>query len=504
MVQLSGLGISLERSAPVPLYLQLRNQIAQFVASGKLPPGSRLPASRDLAEQLGVNRATVSNAYDQLVAEGLARSHVGQGTFITGRPEPHPTADMTWPFSRAMEAAGRQPRHTTPRTEHPNPIDFASLVPDEELFPIEPFRDVLNEVLDREGKQLLQYGPVAGYGPLRDYIAARLAERGVQASPDEVQIVNGSQQGLDLVFRTLVDPGDRVAVESPTYSAVLPVLAQYQAQLLHVPMTHQGMDLRALEVALTRQPAKLVYSMPTFHNPTGITMDLESRKKLLQLAMKHRLPVIEDDFESELRFAGQELPPLKALDEMGLVIYLGTFSKGLFPGLRLGWIVAPHAVVETLSRTKMFSDYHSSPLLQAAVLEFCRRGHYQEHIRRLTKIYRKKSRRLVEAMTRYFPDETSWTEPDGGYAYWITLPEGVSSQALLSESARAGVVFTPGNHFFTGDEGDGSFRMSISRVPLDRIDEGIQCLGEILQRLLAATGTRGRRPPPDREAVFHI
>jgi GntR family transcriptional regulator/MocR family aminotransferase len=503
MVQLAHLIVSLERRAPVPLYLQLRNQITQLVSAGKLPPGSRLPASRDLAEQLGVNRATVSSAYDQLVADGLARSHVGQGTFITGAPEPSPSADMTWPFSQAMEAVGRQRRHTTPRTEHPSPIDFASLVPDEELFPIEPFRDVLNEVLDREGKQLLQYGPVPGYEPLREYIATQLAERGVRASPDDVQIVNGSQQGLDLVFRTLVDPGDRVAVESPTYSVVLPVLAQYRAQLLNVPMTHQGMDLNALEAALARQTVKLVYSMPTFHNPTGITMDLESRKRILQLAARYRMPIIEDDFESELRFAGHELPPLKALDEFALVIYLGTFSKGLFPGLRLGWIVAPGAVVETLSRTKMFSDYHSSPLLQAAVLEFCRRGHYQEHLRRLTRIYRKKSRRLVDAMTRFFPDEVTWTEPDGGYAYWITMPEGVSSQALLSESARAGVLFTPGTHFFTGDGGDRFFRISISRVPADRIDEGVRCLGEIIKRLLTATG-HTRRRHSDRESVFHI
>jgi DNA-binding transcriptional MocR family regulator len=284
---------------------------------------------------------------------------------------------------------------------------------------------------------------------------------------------------------------------------VLPVLAQYQAQLLNVPMTDHGMDLQAFENALVRQPVKLIYSMPTFHNPTGITMDLQSRKRLLQIAMKHRIPVIEDDFDSELRFTGEELPPLKALDEMGLVIYLGTFSKGLFPGLRLGWIVAPRAVVETLSRTKMFSDYHSSPLLQAAVLEFCRRGHYQEHLSRLTRIYRKKSRRLVDAMTRYFPAEISWTEPDGGYAYWITLPEGVSSQALLSESAPAGILFTPGTHFFTGDGGDCHFRMSISRVPVDRIDEGIRCLGEIIQRLLVATGLT-KRHPSARETLFHI
>jgi 2-aminoadipate transaminase len=243
--------------------------------------------------------------------------------------------------------------------------------------------------------------------------------------------------------------------------------------------------------------------MPTFHNPTGITMDLESRKAILQVANRHRLPIIEDDFESELRFAGQELPPLKALDEMGLVLHIGTFSKGLFPGLRLGWIAAPQPIMDTLSRTKMFSDYHTSLLLQAAVLEFCRRGHFEEHIRNLTRIYREKSRFLVEAMTRYLPPEASWTVPEGGYAFWITLPEGMSGETLVAEAARAGVLLTSGSQFFPGDAGDGFLRLSISRVPIDRIEEGVRRLGETLHRLLLTTGLRQDRPPAH-QPILHI
>ncbi len=504
MVQLGDFNINLDRDAPMPLYQQLRNQIAHLIAARKLPPGTQLPARRDLAEVLGVNRATIANAYDRLVADGMARSHVGQGTFVIDASRPRTsTTSFRWPLSRAMEAVTRFGQPPRPRTEHPNPIDFASLVPDEELFPIEPFREVLDTVLRHDAKQLLQYGPAAGYGPLRDYIASRLAERGVSVSANDVQVVNGSQQGMDLVFRTLVDPSDAVAVESPTYSAVLPVLAQYQARIQEIPMTARGMDLEALEAVLRRGPVKLLYTMPTFHNPTGITTDLESRKSLIALAERHRVPIIEDDFESDLRFDGEPLPPLKALDPTGLVLYLGTFSKGLFPGLRLGWIVAPPSVVDTLNRTKMYSDYHSGLLLQAAILEFCQRGFYDKHLSELATIHRKKSRRLVEAMSRHFPPEASWTEPEGGYAFWVTLPEGVSSQALLNESALAGVLFTPGSHFFVSERGDHHLRLSISRAPLDRIDEGVKCLGEIVKRLYMASGAHFRRQST-KESLFHI
>ncbi len=505
MVQLSELKLSLHRDSPVPLYRQVCSQLRQLIQTEKLPPGTRLPASRRLAEELKVNRSTVASAYDTMIAEGLIRSHVGQGTFVVGSAEPLSPPSISWPFSRAMEATSlleHRISHQIGQGHHPAPIDFASLVPDEELFPIEPFRKVLNAELKHKGKQLLQYGPVAGYPPLRRYIAHRLADQGIDTTAEEVLIVNGSQQGLDLIFRTFLDPGDTVAVESPTYSVVLPALAQYQAKVIGIPMTGRGMDLNGLQSVLAQRRIKLLYTMPTFHNPTGITMDLESRKAMLEVAKQHQVPVLEDDFESELRFDGQALPPLKALDDTSIVLYLGTFSKGLFPGLRLGWIVAPRQVIGPLSRAKMFSDYHTSLLLQAAVLEFCLQKHYDTHLRNLARINREKSRCLLQAMSRHFPAEVSWTEPEGGYAFWVTLPEHASGETLPSESARAGVLITPGSHFFTGNKGDYCFRLSISRVPLDRIEEGIQHLGRVIRQILLTSGksTQGSTGEP----VFHI
>jgi GntR family transcriptional regulator/MocR family aminotransferase len=499
--------LRLDRKSTDPLYRQLADQIRGWIATGELAPGERLPPSRELAERLGVNRNTIASVYDELAKSGDVRSRVGQGTFVaTTGPIDSPRAPLRFRFSRATEAAAERVQKPPIPTSHPDPIDFATLVPDEGLFPIEPFRAVLDDVLRREGKTLLQYGPAAGYPPLRAYIAARLAERGVRATSENVLIVNGSQQGLDLVCRSLLDPGDRVALESPTYTIVLPLLAQYHAQTEPIPMTERGMDLDALESVLDRSRPKLVFTMPTFHNPTGITMDLDSRKRLLELTSRYGTPVVEDDFDSELRFDGDSLPPLKALDERGSVLHIGTFSKGLFPGLRLGYVVAEEAVVSILGRSKLIADYYSSLLLQAATLEFCRAGHYDRHLKRLASIYRDKSRVLTGALERFFPREVTWTRPEGGWAFWVTLPEALSAELLLEESARGGVLFTPGTHFFARGEGDRYLRLSISKVPTNRIEEGIERLSAILVRHLGSLGTidGGRTRALRHEPALHI
>ena len=496
--------LRLDRDSRSPLYRQICEQVRAWIASGELAPGEQLPPSRELAEKLGINRNTIASAYDELAKLGDVRSHVGQGTFVAAGLSESPRAPLRFRFSRAVEAAAERVQKPAVASGHPDPIDFATLVPDEELFPIEPFRAVLDRVLRRDGKTLLQYGPAAGHPPLRTYIAERLRERGVAADAENVLIVNGSQQGLDLICRSLLDPGDRVALESPTYTIVLPLLAQYHAQMEPIPMTDRGMDLDALEAVLERSRPKLVFTMPTFHNPTGITLDLDSRRRLLELASRYGTPVVEDDFDSELRFDGDALPSLKALDERGSVLHIGTFSKGLFPGLRLGFVVASPPVVRTLGRCKLIADYHTSLLLQAAVLEFCREGHYDRHLKRLASIYRDKSRTLTGALERFFPGNVGCTRPEGGCAFWVTLPEALSADALLEESARAGVLFAPGSNFFARGEGDRYLRLSISRVPSERIAEGIERLGAILTRhgRDSNDGSRARALP--REPAFHI
>ena len=373
-------------------------------------------------------------------------------------------------------------------------------------FPVDAFRVVLDDVLDRSRQNApsvrARRPAIRGF---EAYIADRLARRGVRCSAEHVLIVNGSQQALDLICRALLDPGDRVALESPTYSIVLPLLAQYQAQLEEIPMTPRGLDVSALEASIARGRPKLLFTMPTFHNPTGITMDGDVRRRLIDVASRERVPIVEDDFDSELRYDGESVPPLKALDEHGCVIHIGTFSKGLFPGVRLGWIVGPREVIGTLVRAKLIADYHTSLLLQAAVLEFCERGHYDDHLARLGAIYRNKADALVQAMKRHFPDGVTWTMPEGGFAFWLTLPDGVSAESLLADSAKAGVLFTEGSQFFANANGRRHLRISISRVPLDRIDDGVARLGAVLKRLLRA-GPRSsdRVDGREQEPALHI
>jgi GntR family transcriptional regulator/MocR family aminotransferase len=498
--------VPIDRDSNTPVYRQIAEELRARIVSGELSPGAKLPPSREMAETLGVNRNTVASAYDELVKSGDVRSHVGQGTFVAARDVDSPPSrtPFRFRFSRAAEAAAERVQKPAPTSGHPDPIDFATLVPDENLFPVEPFRAVLDQVMRRQGKTLLQYGPAAGHPPLRAYIAERLRSRGVEASAENVLIVNGSQQGLDLICRCLLDPGDRVALESPTYTIVLPLLAQYHARTEPIPMTDRGMDLEALEAVLERSRPKLVFTMPTFHNPTGITTDLASRKRLLDLAARYQTPLVEDDFDSELRFDGKSVPPLKALDARGSVLHIGTFSKGLFPGLRLGYVVASAPVVAALGRSKLIADYHTSLLLQAAVLEFCRKGHYDRHLKRLAAIYRGKSRTLIQALERHFPYGVGFTRPEGGYAYWITLPEALSAEALLEESTRAGVLFTPGSNFFSGGEGDRYLRLSISKVPQERIAEGIERLGKILARHLRESNETGPTRTAAHEPALHI
>ena len=497
--------LSLDRSQSRPLYQQLSRAIARLIDDGVLSDGAQLPSSRELARALDVNRNTVSSAYDALARDGRVRSHVGQGTFVSaGRPNER--TDTRWTLSRAAVSARARVRAPESAAPHADPVDFASLVPDEEMFPVEPFRRVLDAVLAREGKTLLQYGPAAGHPDLRRYIADRLAARGGSVDPDRVLIVNGSQQALDLVCRTLVDPGDRVVVESPTYTIVHPLLAQYQAQVDEVPMTPTGIDREALAATLSRTRPKFLFTMPTFHNPTGATLDREARVDVLDIAARHGVPVVEDDFDSELRFEGEPVPPLVTLDEAEGVLHIGTFSKALFPGVRLGWIVAPPDVVSALGRSKLIADYHTSLLLQAAVLEFCERGHYDEHLGRLATVYREKSRRLLAALASHMPPGVSWSRPEGGFAFWLTLPEGCSAESILAESRELGVLFTPGTNFHARGDGQRNLRLSISRVPLERIEPGVRTLGEILSRRLESTGpaSGGASDRREQEPALHI
>src|SRR5437773_2764424 len=321
--------IKLDRECPVPVYEQIKDHIRGLIEDGRLKPGTRLPSSRSLADTLGVNRTTVCTAYEELEADGYLASYVGQGTYVitpdefVGKSASGTAAQGFNPsFSRRSDAIKSSPvRSDAIMNTRSDIILFSGLTPEEDLFPVEPFRTALNTVMRERGRELLQYGHPQGYMPLREYISSRLVRYSIKASPEQIIIMNGSQQGIDLILRIFIDPGDRVIVESPTYSGLIPVLLQYECDVVTVPVGQTGMDLDALECALEQKRPRLIYSMPNFHNPTGATMDLAERKRLAEIVTHYQTPLVEDDYEKDLRFEGTPIVPVKALDTSGAVLY---------------------------------------------------------------------------------------------------------------------------------------------------------------------------------------
>jgi GntR family transcriptional regulator/MocR family aminotransferase len=492
--------IPIDRAQPVPVGQQIRSHLERLIRQGFLAPGVKLPATRELAPDLGVNRATVALAYRELVSAGLARARVGQGTFVAARdarsepagPPPPQRFDWSGLFSKGSQlvAVDRRRREvwSSPARAGAGVISLAGGMPDSGLFPTEAFRRVLNRVIRTEGRDLLQYYPVGGYPPLRQFLSSYLLKFGVEARPEELLIVNGSQQGLDLIARVLLDPGDFVAIEEPSYPRAIQVFRSFGGQLLPIPLGEHGLRLDLLGRVLARHAPKLLYCQPNAHNPTGLTMTAAARRELLELAGRHRVPVVEDGFDGSLSFGQRPPTPLKALDPSGLVLHIGTFSKILFPGLRLGWLVAPAALLERLEIAKQLSDIHTSPLIQAAVYHFCRRRLLERHLARCAAEYGRRRLRLLRSLAAWMPKGVTWTDSQGGFSLLLTLPEGMDAGALLPRALECGVLFTPGSVFFADGGGERTLRLSFSSVSARRIDEGVRRLAEVVRQAM-------NRPP---------
>jgi 2-aminoadipate transaminase len=502
--------IDLDRAKPVPLARQIEAQLERLIRERLLAPGIKLPATRELAHTLGVNRATVAEAYEELCAAGWTRAHVGQGTFVAERAAeatPLPVAaagraSIDWESllsrsARIIAADDERRRAMTHAGGASGVISFAGGMPDSALFPTEAFRRVLNAVIRDEGESLLQYYPAGGYPPLRRYLSGYLLRFGLETRPEEILIVNGSQQGFDLIARTLVDAGDTVAIEQPTYPRAMQVFRSFGAQLAPVPWDAAGLRMDVFERVLERQAPKLLYCQPSCHNPTGLTMNPEAARRLLQAAARHHVPIVEDGFDGSLQYGARPVAPLKARDRDGLVIYIGTFSKILFPGLRLGWLVAPAPLTERLQAAKQLADLHTSALIQAAVHRFCERRLLDRHIARAAVEYGRRRSLLLAALRRRMPADVTWTEPQGGFSMLLTLPPELGAAALLPRAVERGVAFTPGDVFFADSGGERTLRLSFSAVAGGRIDEGVRRLAEIIKD----ERRRPRRRPVERAAV---
>jgi DNA-binding transcriptional MocR family regulator len=522
--------LRLDRDSRTPLYLQIRNQLREMILDGTLSEGSRLPPERKMAAALGVNRSTVVNAYRELAADGLVEARVGRGTTVCRLPVVSPSAPLragtveppvgkvpdseaapSHPFDYAQDKPLVWGEYFVPRPEggrdpllrdlmailtHSDTISFAAGVPAPELYPLDDFQQAMIHVLNTAGQTLLQPCPVEGYYPLRQTIARRMVGRGATVRAENILIVTGSQQGLDLIARTFLRAGDEVVVEAPSYLGALQILSAAGTRLLGVPLDEEGMRLDVLENILIRYRPKLIYTLPTFQNPSGCTMAPRRRLRLLELAHRHRVPIVEDDPYGEIYYTDQSPSPLLALDRDGYVIYLSTFSKILFPGLRLGWVAAPRPVIERLSQIKQLADLHCSTLIQGAVHEFCQRGALDKHLDRVRDLYRQRRDAMMAALTKHGPAGLEWDEPQGGFNLWCRLPLGLKARQLMAEAARQSVALVPGEVFYPDGGGQEEMRLNFSCSPVALIEEGVQRLGTALTTLMR----RRKREEPGREA----
>jgi len=382
-------------------------------------------------------------------------------------------------------------------TQRPEIISFAGGLPAPDVFPTDRFREACNKVLAEQARLALQYGATEGYEPLREMIARHTARYGVKANPENVLITSGSQQALDLIGKLLINPGDRVLVEAPTYLGALQAFGVYGADYLCVPSDNDGLCTDLLEPSLRFGP-KFMYVLPNFQNPGGTTLAEGRRHELVLLADRYGIPIIEDDPYGQLRYEGEHLPPLIMVDRQNLrrdngysignVIYLSTFSKTLAPGLRLGWIVAPPDVITKMIQLKQGADLHTSTFGQMVAYEVARDNFLDEHIKLIRRVYGERRNVMLKAMEENFPPEVTWTRPQGGLFLWVSLPAGMNCDQLFQVALKENVAFVPGESFYAGngfaDEARRHFRLNFSNAVPEQIREGIRRLGVAIKKQL--------------------
>lgn len=365
--------------------------------------------------------------------------------------------------------------------ERPEILSFAGGLPAPELFPVEAIAQAHNEVFAHEGPAAMQYSTTEGYGPLREWICAHLGERGLAATVEQVIITAGSQQGIDLVAKVMLDADDVVVVENPSYLAALQNFDGYQAKIEVVGSDDQGMKVEELEALAARvKQLKLIYIVPNFHNPKGTTLSLERRHALVRFAQKHRVLILEDNPYGELRFRGEALPSLASLDDMGVVVQLGTFSKTLAPGLRIGWAVGSRELMRSLTIVKQSTDLHTATLSQRATARLLAKFDYNAHLTRLRAVYGERCQAMLDSLTAHMPEGTRWTQPDGGMFLWVELPRGMRGEEILPRAVEQRVAFVPGSPFFASNPRPECIRLNYSNRPPELIDEGMRRLASVL------------------------
>lgn len=489
------MNIQIELDSKQTLYAQILSQIRLLIENGTMPEGFRLPSSRQLAVHLGINRSTVIRVYDELWALGYIESTPGSYTRVRRRkPVTGPAGGSAAADSSGSRLYSGGPpcditmmdRYAQLMTEaDAGIIDFYHLVPDPRLPDPGAMRECFQVALKNEGNHLYCYQNPRGYPPLREAILNHMRLHSVHADDAQILITNGSQHSLSLIFQAFSSRGDVIGIESPTYAMLFPLIRYFGLEVAEVPGGSEGIDVEGIEKLLKERQLKFIYTTPTFHNPTGGTLSQEKREKLLGLCEQFAVILIEDSIEEEMKYFGKTHLPVKSMDQQGHVIYLGSFSKILSPGFRTGWVIAPENCIRRMTAVKTMTDLSSNSLVQVMLYHYLARGHYELHLRRMMRVFRKRMTVALESLRKYIPGHLAeWNEPLGGFLIWLRIKAAVPGDPE-AWFLRYGVRITDGRIFYCGAPPEGAVpvRISISKCNAAEIVTGIRRMGEAIAGL---------------------
>ena len=479
-VEPSAFGISLSKGNGRPLFIQLHEQIIARISAGELTAGARLPPVRRLAEQLGINHMTVAKAYKDLAKAGFVEGRAGGGTHVRAR-------------YGTRRARGAEPAVGGPLLAErlyelahaPGVIAFVTNYPAPAPECMKEFEICLQSVIADGLSPYFIYDSSNGRIGLRRAIVEYLSQQGLATTPDDVIVTSGAQQAIELVIRLLVPYGSPVIVERPTYYGVINALRSVGARILEVPLESDGMDIDKLEEHLSRHRPRLICTNPTFQNPTGVTTSIAKRHSILALARTHGVPILEDDHNSELRFAGSPVPSIRALSEPDDdVFYVRGFGKVFLPGTRLGYVVTPVRARPALLGLKAQSDMHTNGIMQEAMARFLARKNYPKILERMKKVYSGKQHRLIASLSAGMPPGTLIGRPEGGLSLWVTLPEGAEVSDLYYRAVRRGVAFVAGEAYYASHVNPRTLRVSFGLLRDDALEEGVSRLCSVVNDLM--------------------
>lgn len=473
----------------MPIYEQIEQHLEKAIKTGALIKDSKLPSTREVSSVLGVSRNTVLTAYENLESRGMIYSIKGKGSFVKLEAKSKDeTVSLDWKIRmssygqicEAMDIIKTEYRYEK------GMVSFKSIAPEGSLFDVEEFKRAFLEIIALEGEKLLNYGYAKGYRSLIEYLMHYMAGKGVDIKGKDILITNGFTEGLDILLSTYTKPGDVILCEEPTHHTTIKMMRAYGIKIVGIPMDKQGVKLQELEAAIKAYAPKWVYLTPSYQNPTGIVMSVERRRAVYSLLCQYKVPCMEDGFNEELLYSGSHVMPLIALEgSSNHVIYLGSLSKILFPGLRLGWIMADEACIDTLESVKRAKNIHTSFLDQAVFVQYMKSGSFERYVKKVKKYYRDRYLFVEEAVKQYIPHKKLWGE--GGLHIYIDLAEDIDTRELLKRCHTRGVLFMPGDIFRTDGQRTSSLRLGFARLCDEEIIKGLKILGEEIRTFFKKT-----------------